>query len=221
MSNTLYLRPLALYQPRGCTVAPYNTVIPIQREQPQLSLQLLLLSPSLSTTSTALRVTMQLRFLLGAFALPLALAEVITTDVFYWPVEAPQPSVLARVSFDKTSLESDLLSYTPPSDTNHDDLVRIGLYTSTPTNPKQWSGSLVSRSSLTSESLLRLHLDPAKEVYHVSLGAPSYKSAESAEAGVELVLQESGPQPHLNRPVVLSPDGQNPEEVPEKSFIQK
>lgn len=169
---------------------------------------------------------MHLRFILGALALPIVALAEITTDIFYWPVEASQPSVLARVSYDPTSLKSDLLSYDPPSSGDSDDLVRIGLFKSTATNPKQWTGSLVSRSALTSDTppQLRLHLGPADEVYHVSLAAsvaPLGSSAKVTSPQVELVSNTPGAQPRLNQPVVVGPDGQNPEEVPEKSFVQK
>ncbi|KAJ5225152.1 hypothetical protein N7468_006377 [Penicillium chermesinum] len=170
---------------------------------------------------------MHLRSLLGALALPIVALADITTDIFYWPVHDAQPTVLARVSYDPATLKSDLLSYHPPSTTDSDDLLRIGLYTSTSENPKLWSGSLVSRSALSSDAhqpQLRLHLGPTHEVFHVSLGAtPATSSAspEHTDLKVQLISSAPGPQPHLNRPVVIGPDGQNPEEVPEKTLLQK
>ncbi|KAF7712932.1 Uncharacterized protein PECH_002336 [Penicillium ucsense] len=98
---------------------------------------------------------------------------------------------------------------------------------------------------------LRLHLGPANEVYHVSvaaagetavlseagrnskgdgLGTRAMERARSegesrgdaaARVRVQLIKSEAGVQPHLNRPVVVGPDGQNPEEVPEKTLMQK
>lgn len=153
----------------------------------------------------------------------------VSTDLFYWPVGASQPSVLARVTYDPASLSSETVSYHPPADDARDSLVRVGLYTTTPTNSKQWIGSLVSSSSLkTGEGhrpTFRLHLGPANEVYHVSLAASSVldtkSQAKAAGPQVELVASTPGTQPHLNRPVVIRPDGQNTEEVVEKSFLQK
>lgn len=149
-----------------------------------------------------------------------------TTDLFYWPVGASQPSILARVTYDPASLSSEVISYQPPAENARDSLVRVGLYTTTPTNPKQWIGTLVSSSSLIGEDhhpTFRLHLGPANEVYHVSLAASSDSKAEVKALGprVELVPSTPGTQPHLNRPVVLRADGENPEEVVEKSFLQK
>ena len=168
-----------------------------------------------------------LPLLLGAITLlitsTLATSLPSSTEIFYWPVGAAQPSVLARVAYDPTSLKSTVLAYNPPKPNDADTLVRLGLYTATPTNPKQWTGSLVSLSSLAGAQhapTLRLHLGPASEVYHVSLAAFE-PAAKTSEPRVELVVSESGPQPRLNRPVVVGPDGQNPEEVPEKSLLQK
>jgi hypothetical protein len=143
----------------------------------------------------------------------------LSTEILYWPVGSSQSSVLARVSYDPTSLKSDVISYNPPKE--KDGLVRVGIYTSTPTNTKQWVGSLVSLASLDNDPTFRLHLGPANEVYHVSLSAPSVTSESASGAQVEIVSNESGTQPHLNRPVVVGPDGQNPEQPEEKSLLQR
>lgn len=151
--------------------------------------------------------------------------------VLYWPVTSPQPTILSRVSYDPTSLKSNVLSYDPPNNIaehNDDDLVRIGLFTSTPTNSKQWVGSLTSLSSLTSngdhKQTLRLLLGPSNEIYHVSLSLTSSSSPSNTSTtypDVELVPGESGPRPYLNRPVVVGPDGKGTEEAVEKTLFQK
>ncbi|KAJ5895466.1 hypothetical protein N7495_007157 [Penicillium taxi] len=166
---------------------------------------------------------MHLLFLLGAISLIIAsvIADPISSEILYWPVGAPQPSVLAHVTYDPASLKSNLVSYHPPTDTHQDDLIRVGLYTVTPTNPKQWSGSLTSLSSLIDDKnqlTFRLHLGPASEAYHVSL---ALSINTTSDPRVEAVYSMPGTQPHLNRPVVLSPDGQAPEEPLEKTMLQK
>jgi hypothetical protein len=170
------------------------------------------------------QLAMFLSTLLGVVSLLIAIANAsLSTDILYWPVGSSHPSVLARVSYDPTSLKSDVVSYHPPKDDQGDSLVRIGLYTST-TSKKQWVGSLVSLSSLSADEqpTFRLHLDSANEVYAVSLSAPSI-TAEHSTTGprVELVSNESGTQPHLNRPVVVGPNGQNPDQPEEKSLLQR
>ncbi|KAJ5935669.1 hypothetical protein N7466_005216 [Penicillium verhagenii] len=167
---------------------------------------------------------MYLLSLLGAISLLIAAVAAESSDIFYWPVGSPQPSLLARVAYDPASLKSELVSYHPPSSSSNDDgLVRIGHYAVTPSNPKQWSGSLVSLSALTGEHqpTIRLHLGPSNEVYHISLAASSSPSDRASAPKIELAFNTPGTQPHLNRPIVLRPDGQNPDEVPEKTLFQK
>ncbi|OQE13875.1 hypothetical protein PENFLA_c042G03983 [Penicillium flavigenum] len=163
--------------------------------------------------------------ILSAVSLLVSVANAsLSTDILYWPLGSPQPSVLARVSYDPVSLKSDVVTYHPPKDDQTDNLVRVGLYISTPTNKKQWVGSLVSLASLTAseQPTFRLQLGPANEVYTVSLSASS-ASAQGSTSGprIDLVSNESGTQPHLNRPVIVGPDGQNPEQPEEKSLLQK
>lgn len=160
-------------------------------------------------------------------------SHLLSTDILYWPVAGvSEPSTLARISYDSSSLKSDLLSYSPPqkslgADDDSGELVRVGLY-STPSNGRQWVGTITSLSSLAPKEgqgqlALRLYLSPSNEIYHVSLGPSSLPAAASTSDGpaVEVIPAETGPQPHLNRPVVLSEDGQNPEEVVEKTMFQK
>lgn len=153
-----------------------------------------------------------------------------TADILCWPVASPQPSLLARVSYNST--KSDILSYSPPPAPSHgqsqsDDLVRVGLYTSTLVDPKHWIGTLTSLDSLTAtgddKPGIQLHLGPSNEVYHVSVGRSTFAKDPTTETtpDIELVLPETGPRPHLNRPVAVSPDGQAPQEVVEKTFFQK
>ncbi|GIK07912.1 hypothetical protein Aspvir_003582 [Aspergillus viridinutans] len=172
-----------------------------------------------------------------AFAASPSSAQAGSADILYWPVASSQPSVLARISYDPASLTSDVVAYSPPRiadlegrrdlEADAQDLARVGLFTSTPTNPKQWVGSLTSLSLLAESEAqkptLRLHLGPSGEVYHVSLAASSSSAATSSSAGlnIELLSSEDGPRPHLNRPVVVGPDGKSPEEVVEKTFFQK
>ncbi|KAJ5734209.1 hypothetical protein N7493_002995 [Penicillium malachiteum] len=163
---------------------------------------------------------MYLPSLLGAFLLLIVSAIAESSDILYWPLGTAKPSLLARVTYDPISLKSELVSYHAPSESNSDELIRIGLYKSTASNSKQWAGSLVSLSALTGENApaIRLHLAPSNEIYHVSLAA---SKAPSGTPQVELVSTEPGAQPHLNRPIVVGPDGQNPEQEPEKTFFQK
>lgn len=153
-----------------------------------------------------------------------------SADILYWPVaSSSQPSVLAKIEYDSKTLDTNVLSYTPPSPAgkNNDqgDLVRVGFFIDTPqANPKQqWVGSVISRSALTTQRLkLHLHLGrpgPAEKPYHVSL-SPHFNQSVVDALDVELVFPKPGPLPELNKPVVINPDGTNPEVV-EKTLFQK
>ncbi|KAL2807620.1 hypothetical protein BJX63DRAFT_425230 [Aspergillus granulosus] len=175
------------------------------------------------------------RFLLSIFFALLSLSSIALAsyapqlEILYWPVSNPQPSVLAHVSYDPASLKSDLIDYTPPSTAEvSEDLVRVGFYISTPTTPKQWVGTLTSfaalRGDVAQKPTLRLHISSSNEVYSVSLASDSSSTSSSRPSDnlhLQVVTDELGPQPHLNRPIVVGPDGKSPEEVPEKTLFQK
>lgn len=157
-----------------------------------------------------------------------------TADVLYWPISSTQPSILSRVSYDPSTLESSLSSYNPPTSGEGGEeekgLVRVGLFVSTPSNPKQWVGSLTSMADLMRKKdngykpTLRLHLGPSGKVYYASWSLsslPLKRETSMAAANVEIVPSEPGPSPVLNRPVVVKPDGGMPEDIPEKTFFQK
>ncbi|KAL3436307.1 hypothetical protein BDV09DRAFT_49054 [Aspergillus tetrazonus] len=147
-------------------------------------------------------------------------------EILYWPVANPEPSALAHVSYDPASLKSELIDYSPPIDPSHE-LARVGFYITTPTNPKQWVGTLIPPSALTGadssqKPTLRLHVSPTNEIYHVSIGSTAASSGSSSKSiEIELIADKLGPSPLLNRPIVVGPDGKNSEEQPEKTLFQK
>ncbi|CRG91489.1 hypothetical protein PISL3812_08538 [Talaromyces islandicus] len=152
-----------------------------------------------------------------------------SADILYWPIaSSSQPSLLAKVEYDSKTLETNVLSYTPPVADNNDDkngqqqdLVRVGFFVDTPASPKQWVGSLISRSALTTQQRQKLHLylgPTSEQPYHVSLSPHFNQSTDALD--VDLVFSKPGPQPELNKPVVVNPDGTNPEVV-EKTLFQK
>ncbi|KAH8690969.1 hypothetical protein BGW36DRAFT_63138 [Talaromyces proteolyticus] len=154
-----------------------------------------------------------------------------SADIFYWPLTSPQPSLLAKISYDPRTLDSNVLSYTPPSLTTPredssettQNLVRVGFFTSSSaTRSKQWVGSLVSQSALSTghRQKLHLYLSPADDLYHVSLSAHPEQSVDGNALDVDIVFPDAGALPELNKPIVVNPDGTNTEE-PEKTFLQK
>lgn len=152
-----------------------------------------------------------------------------SADILYWPVtsSSSQPSLLAKVEYDPKTLDTNVLSYTPPSvivadssSRRNDDLVRVGFFIDSSKN--QWVGSLISRSALaTQRQKLHLYLGggATEQPYHVSL-SPHFNQSSPDALDVELVFSKPGSLPELNKPVVINPDGTAPEVV-EKTFFQK
>jgi len=71
-------------------------------------------------------------------------------------------------------------------------------------------------------------MDKAKEIYHIGFEASpksTYEASTQPSGGstlaVEVVTTKPGPRPHLNKPIVLSPDGKLPEKEQEKTLLQK
>ncbi|KAF5862810.1 hypothetical protein ETB97_011158 [Aspergillus alliaceus] len=161
-------------------------------------------------------------------------SQPISTDILYWPITSAEPSIFARISYDPSSLEVNVASYSPPTTVQNDSRspVRIGLYTSNGIDPKQWTGTLTSWTVIAKSDgpkpILQLYLDSSNKIYHAALTSSTSSSLlESATAStstspnVKLVHVEAGPRPHLNRPVAVGPDGIKPEEIVEKTFFQK
>ncbi|KAI2377225.1 hypothetical protein LOY91_001584, partial [Ophidiomyces ophidiicola] len=141
-------------------------------------------------------------------------------DIFYRPLPASssQAAQLARVSYDPTTYQPSVLSYTPPVSKN-DGLLRIGLFTDTA--QRNWVGSLTSFAALNNSSSLNLYLGPENEVYSVSVSALSSIEVEKASSiNVEIIRSTPAPTPHLNRPIVINEDGKGNEPEPEKTLIQ-
>ncbi|KAK5128562.1 hypothetical protein LTR85_003233 [Meristemomyces frigidus] len=145
-----------------------------------------------------------------------------TVNIFAWPLSAPESQTLAKVTYNSTA--ATVKSYSEPSISSDDDIVRIGFY-----HPSGvWSGIATSASNFASEKdkKLQLHVNSNGELYHVgftasSLGTSSKTSNKEGGLSVEVVKVKPGPTPQLNRPVVVNPDGTAPEKVEEKTFFQK
>lgn len=157
---------------------------------------------------------------------PEDLASIRRTTVYAWPLSS-SPSRLADIEYSPVEQYISVLSYTPPSSPSG--LVGVGLYNS---STKAWLGSTVtSAASFAPEyqGTISLHVNAEGEVWRVAFHS-SRKSGLSSHNGghtgndkpnVEILRPASAPQPHLNRPVVLSPEGKVPEKEVEKTFLQK
>lgn len=161
------------------------------------------------------------------FGLVLAGESSQTVSVFAWPIGSSTPQQLAQITYGYPSLNYSIKSYKSPSLSDASDVVRVGFYRSG--KEGAWSGVATSSVNFGSDrqKKLRLHLDAHGDVYHVGFSATPLigkgdGSPQTEELKVELVEQQPGPQPHLNKPVVVNAEGKVDEgKEPEKSFLQK
>jgi hypothetical protein len=148
-----------------------------------------------------------------------------TVTVYAWPLDAVSPAPLASIVLSQSQSTLDLSatvkSFTPPSESK-EGLVRIGLLDP---NTKAWSGVATSSKSLAADlkKKISLHTDKNGNVYHIGFSASAKEVGEKDAVVVEVVPMSAGPEPLLNKPVILNAEGKvdtpNPED--NKSFLQK
>jgi hypothetical protein len=179
----------------------------------------------------------------GALLLALSHAESIITDpvqsvhIFYQPITQAlsdtKNSLLASIKYDTSTLESRVLTYSPPAaiDTMNESqkshpLVRI--FTDSP----HGSTTITSLPAFNPgfKQTLTLHLDNDNLVFAASFSAdplPPPSASDSSQPNLKVVLLRptSGPTPklHLRKPAVVDADGKEIPQAPEveKSFFQK
>lgn len=155
-----------------------------------------------------------------------------STTIFVWPLSASKPSTLAQIAFTPTN--ASITSYTPftsspsssSSSSEDDAIVRLGFHH----HPSDtWSGIATAASNLSADKrkTLILHVRPDGELYHIGLKlsepvsqGKGKKSQTEDGLVVEVLRIQEGPTPVLNKPIVISAEGEEAKE-PEKSFLQK
>ena len=151
-----------------------------------------------------------------------------TVNIHAWPLSETKSQSLAQITY--TANNATVKSYTSPNFSDNDDIVRIGFHHPT----GSWSGVATTASNFSpaKDKKIQLHLNTAGDLYHIGFVASSLPSSSKNGKGkqsgnaqdglsVEVVRMQKGPEPHLNKPVVLSADGKVPQKEPEKSFLQK
>jgi len=191
---------------------------------------------------TIIHNTMKLLHLISCPLLIVAAAAQAVTDagrrsvtVQSWPLSAAQPQPLAQVSYDPATKSSSISSYTPPEVAySVDDLVRVGVYDD---SDSKWRGVVTSAATFDPkyQQKLLLHLDEAGNVWHVAISTiPMPKPVKGKIVNgkrqppapvpqiiVDVLLPTPAPQPILNKPIVLSPEGIVEAEKVEKTMLQK
>jgi hypothetical protein len=168
---------------------------------------------------------LRLLSLLSLLVIAVSAASQSAITVYAWPLSASSPKPFAEIVLPSIAGgAAEVRSKTTPT-TRDGELVRIGLLDSS----KAWSGVATSADSFKTgiTQKISLHTDGEGQVKHVGFSsfeaAPVRKGAKSEEVIVEVVPIQTGPQPVLNKPVVLNAEGKvdKPGEKDERSFIQK
>lgn len=150
-----------------------------------------------------------------------------------------KPANLARVSYDAASLQSELLSWTPPKSTDKTFASSRLIAIQVPDGGSTLS--TLSAFNETQQQCLTLHLDASGDAYSAALFArdvqsipPPAKSPRSSKSStklkpdtqITLLLPSPGPSATLNhrKPVKVDESGREipgPEQEKEKTFLQK
>ena len=162
-----------------------------------------------------------------------------SVTIYAWPMTASQPQELAQITYSgsNTGPQASISNYNQPKispeQPSAQDLVRVGLYDPT---TKEWRGIATSAQSFDTKfrQKISLHLDLDHKPWHVGFSAQHKpKSTQKVrrqgqeievvpQAIAEVILPTPAPTPHLNRPVVLGPDGKvEAKEEDQKTFLQK
>lgn len=161
---------------------------------------------------------------LAALFIISASAAASSITIYAWPLSASSPKPYAEVNLPVSSSEAPTLKSKKAVAVKDDELVRIGLLD----NNKAWSGVATSAASFKDgvTQKITLHTDSDGAVTHVSFksfkSAAAVKGAKSEDLLVEVQPIQAGPEPVLNKPVVLNADGKldKPQEDT-RSFLQK
>lgn len=174
-----------------------------------------------------MRLPLALSVLLAFF---LSLASTAETqksvDIFAWPLSASKSQSFASISYNGTT--ASVKFHSRPSIPADDSIVRVGFHHA---STGKWSGIATSASNFAEgkDQKLQLLLNDEGTVYHVGFKAEDVsKGSSGSGAGskkdglsVEVVPMNAGPQVHLNKPVVVNPDGKPAGEEEQKTFLQK
>lgn len=164
---------------------------------------------------------MRLQLLVGTlltFLTTLAAAVELdrTIDIFAWPLSDARPQTLATVTYNLTHAAAG--PYKFPTIPSGDNVVRIGFHHSAGSD--SFISTAASNLQADKQKTLQLLTTREGEVYHLGFKAVAAQSKPQDQLIVEVVRIGDGPKVHLNKPVVVSPDGKV-DEKEEKNFFQK
>jgi hypothetical protein len=139
------------------------------------------------------------------------------------------PVQLAEVSYNPSTLASEITNYIPPSlediliDTTSQ-LLRVGVYD---TSLQKWKSSVSVTSTSSFERgyspTIVLSLGKQGEVIGAAVKSSIVDAGQTRDFAPKVLIKGvvEGKKPELNRPVVLSPEGKIEVEEKEKTLLQK
>ena len=162
--------------------------------------------------------------LLALLIINVAAASPSVLTVYAWPLTAASPKPYAEIALPTAPDGVATIRSKKAVSATAGELVRIGLLDSS----KAWSGVATSANSFNAgvTQKIILHTDSDGQVTRVSFSSftavPVAKGEKSEELVVEIAPIQPGPEPVLNKPVVLNAEGKldKPEED-NRSFLQK
>ncbi|KAH9908080.1 cyclin-domain-containing protein [Xylariomycetidae sp. FL2044] len=189
------------------------------------AISLNLLRPD-TTTDKAMKLSI---ILSGLAALTLSSATATsdrTAAIYVQPVsQSPlAPALLAEIQYDpENAPAAEITSYEAPEISEDTKLLRVGVYSP---SSKQWvsSSTIASVENLSKgySPTIILSVDRKGAVLSAALKGVAIDAGQTRDFGpqAKVLVTESGKQPDLNKPVVLSPEGKKvvPEE---KTLFQK
>lgn len=172
---------------------------------------------------------MRTTILLSALCAALTIhANPQTAEISIQPISSSHPQAplpFASISYDLAALDSSTItSYDAPDIPESSSLVRIGVYDP---KVKSWlSGTTVASTENFAKGYsptITVSVNSRGDVLSAALKGVQIDAGQTRDFGPKVVVltEGRGPQPVLNKPVVVSKDGKKVEEEVEKTFLQK
>jgi hypothetical protein len=137
----------------------------------------------------------------------------------------PAPIIpLAEIQYDPFTLTAELISFDAPELPSEASLVRIGICsTATQVWKSSTSVTLVDGFSKGYAPIIVLSLDTHGDAIGVTYKSVKVDAGHTRDFGpkVKVVKMTMGKRPELNRPTVVSKEGTEEGELPEKTLLQK
>jgi hypothetical protein len=131
---------------------------------------------------------------------------------------------LAEIQYDPFTLSAEFVTFDAPELSPEVKLIRIGVCdTATQVWKSSTSVTSVDSFSKSYAPIIVLSLDTHGDIIGVTCKSVKVDAGQTRDFGpkVKVVKMTKGKRPELNRPVVVSKEGTEEGEVPEKTMLQK